>query len=116
MHIYLYKYKTRITVSGTPMEAVRKRNAEEILFRRDELTWGWEKLNFEEFHNLHPSPDIIRIIKSRLRWAGRVACMEPCGILENPKGKEHWENLGIDGRIALKRILENGRKPRIGFI
>jgi hypothetical protein len=27
--------------------------------------------------------------------------------LENLKGKDHVENLGIDGRIILKRILEN---------
>jgi hypothetical protein len=36
----------------------------------DEVVGGWRKLH-EELHNLHCSPSIIRIIKSRgMRWAG----------------------------------------------
>jgi hypothetical protein len=33
--------------------------------KRDEVTGGLRKLHNEELHKLHPSPSIIRMIKSR---------------------------------------------------
>jgi hypothetical protein len=34
--------------------------------RRDEVTGDWRKLYNDELHDLHPSPNIVRVIKSRI--------------------------------------------------
>jgi len=37
---------------------------------------GWTRLHNEELHNLHASPSIVGVIKSRsMRWAAHVAPM-----------------------------------------
>jgi hypothetical protein len=43
--------------------------------KRDEVTGGWRKLHNEELRDLYSSPNIIRIIKRRMRWARHVAQM-----------------------------------------
>jgi hypothetical protein len=45
--------------------------------RRDEVTVVWRKLDNEELHNLHYSPGLIRMIKSRrmVRWVGYISRM-----------------------------------------
>jgi hypothetical protein len=42
---------------------------------RDEVMGEWRKLHNEELHGFYSSPSIIRIIRSRMRWVGRVARM-----------------------------------------
>ena len=43
--------------------------------RRDE-NGEWRRLHNRELHSLYRSPNIFRVIKSRLRWADHVARME----------------------------------------
>jgi hypothetical protein len=73
-----------------------------------EVAGGWRRLHSEESHNLYASQNIIRVLKSgRIRWVGYVACMQMrIAWSENLKGRDHLEDLGIDGRIILDWILE----------
>jgi hypothetical protein len=90
--------------------------------KRDEMMGEWRKLHNEEFHNLYPSPDIIRQVKSmQMRWAGPVACIEEERkvykvLMAKPEGKRRlgtprhrWED-GI--RMDLREI---GLGVWIGF-
>jgi hypothetical protein len=44
--------------------------------KRDEVGGSLRRLYSEELYNLHPSPCINRILKSRrMRWAGHLAGM-----------------------------------------
>jgi hypothetical protein len=76
--------------------------------KRDEVTGEWRKLHSGELNNLCSSPDIIRQIKSRrMRWAGHVERMGEGRnvyrvLWESPKGKDHLEDEGEDGRMGSK--------------
>jgi hypothetical protein len=79
--------------------------------KRDEVTGEWRKLHNEELYDLYCSPNIVRVIKSRImRWAGHVAWMgrgEVCTGFwwENLREIAHWDDPGVDGRIILRWIF-----------
>ena len=79
--------------------------------KRDEVTGEWRKLHIEELRDLYSLPNIVRVVKSRIRWAGHVARMgEGRGVhrvlVGNPEGKRplgrprrRWEdNIKMDLR------------------
>jgi len=70
--------------------------------RRDEVTGEWRRLHNEELNDLYPSPNIVRVIKSRrMRWTGHVVHMgEERGVYRVLVGKLEGD-IGIDGWIIL---------------
>jgi hypothetical protein len=65
--------------------------------KRDEVVTGeWKKLHNEELHDLYLSPNIVRLIKSRiLRWWGMLKLWERGELYTgfwwaNLQARDHW--------------------------
>jgi hypothetical protein len=111
--LVLYGCETWSLTSGEEhrLRVFEKRVLRKIFGRKREEDESWRKLHNDELHSPYSSPNIVRVIKSkRMRWAGYVACMRRGEVLTGfwlggPKVRDHWEDLGIGGRIALKWTL-----------
>jgi hypothetical protein len=99
------------TWSLTLREEHRLRVFENRVLRRTfgpkrEEDGSWRKLHNDELHNLYSSRNIVRVIKSRrMRWTGGGESVFTGFWLGSPKVRDHWEDLGVGGRITLKWTL-----------
>ena len=72
--------------------------------KRDKETREWSKLHNEELNDLYSSPNIVRVIKSRIiRWVGHVA---------RRGRKEAYTGLwgGSEGKRSRRRLEDNIKK------
>jgi hypothetical protein len=79
----------------------------------DKIIGGWRKLHKEELHNMHSSPNRIRMIKSRrMRWAGHIACLGRRGmhtefLVEKPEGKKPLRRLRRRWKDNIKMAIRD---------
>ena len=76
--------------------------------KRDSLTGEWRQLHNEELNDLYCSPNIVRVIKSRVRWARHVACMGRGEAYRgfwwgNMRERDHLDDPGVD-EIDLQEV------------
>jgi hypothetical protein len=72
--------------------------------KRDELTGEWTKLHNEELNDMYCSPNTVRVITSRMRWARHVARVGRRLVYTgfwwgNVSERDHLEDPGVNGRI-----------------
>jgi hypothetical protein len=79
--------------------------------KRDDVTGEWRKLHNKELNDLYSSPNIIRVIKWRMRCLGHLKHI--WGREEahtgfwwgNLRERDHLEDQGVDRRIILRWIF-----------
>jgi len=82
--------------------------------KRDEVKGEGRKLHNEELNDLYSSPDIVRVIKSRImRWGGQVANRERVEVYTgfwwgNMWQRDHLGEPGVEGSIIFLVLQEVG--------
>jgi hypothetical protein len=78
--------------------------------KRDEVLREWRRLNNKEIYDLYSLPNIIWVMKARMRWVGYVAIwgteVHTGFWWGNLRRKDYMENLGTDERKILKWIFK----------
>jgi hypothetical protein len=87
--------------------------------RREEATGGCRKKNSKLYY-LSSSPNILVIKLLRMRWVGKVACIDKkpnaySDLVVMPEGKDHPENPGTNWSIN-KDLKKQDVRVWNGFI
>jgi hypothetical protein len=77
---------------------------------RDEVTGELRKLHNEELRDLYSLPNIVWVVKSRMRWAGHQARMGRGEVdtgfwWRGLRERDHCGDRDVDGRIILRGIF-----------
>jgi hypothetical protein len=84
----------------------------------EELAEVWRRLHNEELHNMYSATNVGGVIETKVHWMGGACSMherdENCIYnfgWKSLKGRDHSEDLRVDGRIVLECNLgkEGGR-------
>jgi len=116
LYVVLYRCQTwSLTFREEPRLTVFGKRVLRYIFllKKDEVTGKWGRSHNEEPYDLYSSPNIIRVIKSRMIWPGQVAIMRDKrsayrALVGKPergregRGRDHLEELRVDVWIILK--------------
>jgi len=90
--------------------------------KRDKKTEKWRRLHNYELYHLYASPNIVGVIRTRrMTWIGHIAFIVARRdayrfLLRSIREREYLVDMGIVGRVVLKRIFKEWEAARTGLI